>query len=95
MRYGAIGNSLIQVPFVKDGNRSVLGKFMHQDLLRYEMTFWARISKDTNKYGELFFRPRFTYLRRDPSQSYLQVQLGYQFDVFSNRRAATPVLPLF
>lgn len=91
MRYGAVGNSLLQVPSVKDRTRSFTNKFAHQDMLRYEMMLWANISKDPDKYGRLFFRPRFTYLRRSPSQNFFQAQLGYEFNIFSTQRSRAPI----
>jgi hypothetical protein len=91
MRYSLIDDAIEQFPVVRGTGRSFTQKFTYQDVLRYDMTLWARIAE----HGELFFRPQFTYLRRQSSQNFFQAQLGYQFDVFSNRRAATPVVPLF
>jgi len=91
VRYSLIDGAIEQSPVVRGTGRSFAEKFTHQDVLRYDMTLWARIAE----HGELFFRPQFTYLRRHSSQNFFQAQIGYQFDVFSNRRAATPVVPLF
>lgn len=87
-RYVIIGNSMKQNPPIN--GRTVVERFINQDVILVSPILWARVSD----HGELFFRPQFSFMRLHPEHQYFQVQVGYQFDVFSPRRSPTPVSPL-
>jgi hypothetical protein len=77
-----------------DRGHTLAGKVFRttgQTILQFELLLWATVSDNS----ELFFRTQFSTLRYATYQTYFQMQLGYQFDVFTNRRTAVKPVGLF
>lgn len=54
-----------------------------QTIFQYELLLWASVSESS----QFFFRTQFSHLRYNPSNTFFQLQLGYQFDVFTTNRS--------
>ncbi|KAA5548595.1 hypothetical protein [Adhaeribacter rhizoryzae] len=61
-----------------------IGNTTFGQLSSYELLGWAKITESS----ELFIRPQITHLAKKEvsNKSYFQMQVGYQFDIFSKNR---------
>ncbi len=59
-----------------------LDKYRYQGVMQYELLAWASLAENSR----LFFRSQFSHLLYQSNHTFFQLQLGYQFDVFTNKR---------
>jgi hypothetical protein len=80
-----------QTPAASDihaGAHTFFGKYLFQGVFQYEMLGWLNLSENSM----FFVRPQFSHLLFQAGRTYFQLQVGYQFDVFTRQRDA-PVNP--
>jgi hypothetical protein len=67
---------------IHSGAHTLFGRYFFQGVMQYELTGWLNVSKN----AMFFVRPQFSHLLFQSNRTYFQMQVGYQFDVFTRRR---------